>query len=280
MKEHCPNCSEQIVLFALPKFCHKCGVPLSEEARENTSSHGVSRDYSGSTSTSLPAGYDEVGGALAPPKLGSSFEEMFGQTFEEFTSKGVWRKDWNTQIAEPAIQEARRERRSGISKGVKIGLTALALFISVLAYMIWIKPPKPPVEPDNAIWEEARTLAHAGFTADAVAKYREVVRLNPLDRSAHQEFAFVLQQSGDLDGAIREWRQALGGVYTSPGSVDIMLRGDDFDEAHLRYDLGRALEREGRVDEAGKHYCVAHQKAPQSYFYYSECKRLVPNYND
>ena len=25
---------------------------------------------------------------------------------------------------------------------------------------------------------------------------------------------------------------------------------------------------------------LAHKKAPLSYFYYSECKRLVPNWND
>jgi Flp pilus assembly protein TadD len=48
-----------------------------------------------------------------------------------------------------------------------------------------------------------------GQRGEAIAKYRQVIALNPGDADPHNDLAVVLNEEGKLDEAIREFRQAI-----------------------------------------------------------------------
>ena len=107
-------------------------------------------------------------------------------------------------------------------------------------------------------------------TDDAIAEFREAIRLRPGDATARYNLANALQARGRLDEAIIEYREAtrlrpgfaeahcnLGAILCRTGRdlpggeaelrEAIRLRPDDA-AAHLN--LGHALKLEGRRDEA------------------------------
>jgi tetratricopeptide (TPR) repeat protein len=95
------------------------------------------------------------------------------------------------------------------------------------------------------------TLVQLGQTDDAIAEYREALRLDPNRSNAHINLGDALAQEGRLQEAIDEFREA---IRVDPASA----------EAH--YDLGKALAPQGRIDDA-----IAE---------YREAVRIDPDYAD
>jgi tetratricopeptide (TPR) repeat protein len=85
-------------------------------------------------------------------------------------------------------------------------------------------------------------LAQAGQSAQAIAEFREALRINPDFKNPHNNLGDALAQAGKTDEAIEEYRQAL--------RID-----PEFAEAH--YNLGKVLAREGRTDDAIAEYRAA-----------------------
>lgn len=81
----------------------------------------------------------------------------------------------------------------------------------------------------NVLWEQ-------GKTDEAIAEYRESIKLKPDDALVHAAFAWVLCQTKRCDEGIAEYRKALELKPDSP-------------HARMRYDLGVALTDNGRLDE-------------------------------
>jgi protein O-mannosyl-transferase len=141
------------------------------------------------------------------------------------------------------------------------------------------------LKPDYA---EAHTnlgavLAHEGRDAESVAEYNEALRLKPDDAIAHTNLGLLLQSQGREDDAIAHYQEAL---RLKP----------DFAEAHNN--LGSALAHQGQLDEAIAHYTEALRLRPdfinahfnlglalqaqgktgEAVAQYSEALRLDPNF--
>jgi tetratricopeptide (TPR) repeat protein len=90
---------------------------------------------------------------------------------------------------------------------------------------------------DNALtrFTLGDALGQQGRTGEAMAQYREALRLNPDYANAHNNLGLALAQQGQLDQAIVEYREAL---RTNPDDVDV------------HNNLGLALARQGRAADA------------------------------
>ena len=102
-----------------------------------------------------------------------------------------------------------------------------------------IQPPE--AEALNA-WElnnKGVSLAHLGFHGEAVACYREALRLNPNLTEGHYNLGNAYCAQGKLNEAVGEYREAL---RLNPGYV----------EAH--YNLGNAYIKQGKLSEAVGEY--------------------------
>ena len=128
-------------------------------------------------------------------------------------------------------------------------------------------------------------LADQGKLDEAVADYREALRLERNYSEAHYNLGLALATQGKLDEAIVHYREA------------IRLK-DDYSEAH--YNLGLALATQGRLDEAIVHYreairlddrhCDAQNnlgnaladqgKLDEAIVHYREAVRLKDDYGD
>jgi Flp pilus assembly protein TadD len=105
-----------------------------------------------------------------------------------------------------------------------------------------------PDDPDLAV-ALADVLADAGRGDEAVALYRRVIDAAPDDAEtaeAHDGLAAVLQDAGDVDGAVVASRRAAE------------LRGDADDA----YRLGYTLDRMNRADDAHAAYALAAELRP------------------
>jgi serine/threonine-protein kinase len=117
--------------------------------------------------------------------------------------------------------------------------------------------------------EVGAILEQKGRLDEAMAAYREGIRLEPEFDPAHHDLGRVLEKKGQLDRAIDAYREAirlrpwvadyhnaLGVVFTKSGRVDEAVAAlkeairlaPDWSDAHLN--LGLALARQGRSDEA------------------------------
>ena len=92
-------------------------------------------------------------------------------------------------------------------------------------------------------WE----LNEKGDLDGAVVEYRAALQLNPNAAEAHYNLGLVLKRKGDLDGAVVEYRAAL---QLNPNDAD----------AH--YDLGLVLDRKGDLDGAIAEYRAALRLKP------------------
>ncbi len=82
-------------------------------------------------------------------------------------------------------------------------------------------------------------LLGKGRLDEAIAEFREAIRLQPENGAAHHNLAGALHGEGRLDEAIAEFREA---IRLQP------------DRATARHDLATALRQEGRLDEAIAEY--------------------------
>jgi tetratricopeptide (TPR) repeat protein len=92
-------------------------------------------------------------------------------------------------------------------------------------------------------------LAEQAQYEDAVAQFREVIRLQPDNPAAHFDVAVTLIRLGKLDEAIPECREA---IRIQP----------NYAEAHAQ--LGGALRSQGKVDEAIAEYREAIRLKPEN----------------
>jgi len=90
-------------------------------------------------------------------------------------------------------------------------------------------------------------LEQAGQTNEALAQYRESLRINPERAQAHNNVANLLAASGNKEEALIHYREALRLNKKAP-------------LAHLN--LGTTLLEMGRFDEAMQHYAAAKRLSP------------------
>ena len=90
-------------------------------------------------------------------------------------------------------------------------------------------------------------LRDQGKLDEAIAEYREALRLKPDHAEAHSNLGLALSDQGKLDEAIAEYREA------------IRLKPD---HAMPRYNLGNALGDQGKLDEAIAEYREAIRLKP------------------
>jgi len=92
---------------------------------------------------------------------------------------------------------------------------------------------------DNVHVNRGLALDNKGNLEAAIKEYREALRLNPNNDIAHYNLGLALDDKGDLEGAIGEYREA---VRLNPGD----------ENAHVN--LGSALYKKGNVDAAIAEY--------------------------
>jgi len=102
---------------------------------------------------------------------------------------------------------------------------------------------------DHAHADLAGVLADQGKLNEAVAHYREALRIRPNVASTRNNLGIVLAVQGRYDEAIREFSEAL------------RLRSD-FPEA--RNNMGSALANQGKFDEAATQFAEVLQRHPDS----------------
>ena len=88
-------------------------------------------------------------------------------------------------------------------------------------------------------------LAEQGKLDEAIAEFREAIRLEPDSQLAHSNLGHGLVEQGKLDEAIAEFREAL---RLKP--LDPTGHFDHNPVATLRCDLGDALAKQGKLDDA------------------------------
>ena len=102
---------------------------------------------------------------------------------------------------------------------------------------------------DNVHVNLGLALDNKGDLDAAIREYREALRLNPNNDLAHYNLGLALDDKGDLEGAIGEYREA---VRLNPGN----------ENAHNN--LGSALYKKGNVDAAIAQYREALRLNPEN----------------
>ncbi len=134
----------------------------------------------------------------------------------------------------------RREKRYGNFRELRSDLELI--FRREITKKTSEKPPPPPElgeMKESELINKGLSLANLGLIDEAVKKYREGLKINPKNASAHNNLGNALAQKGSLDEAIREYKEALR---------------CDRDYASAHYNLGIALAGKGLFDEAIKEY--------------------------
>ncbi|MGO9268917.1 MAG: tetratricopeptide repeat protein [Terriglobia bacterium] len=107
-------------------------------------------------------------------------------------------------------------------------------------------------------------LHDKGDLGGAIAEYRMAIRLEPDDADSHYNLGFALDEKGDLDGAVAEYREAL---RLDPTGVT----------AHN--DLGTVLEKKGDLRGAGEEYRAAYALDVKNADYKRNYERLLEHMN-
>src|SRR5262249_19173566 len=90
-----------------------------------------------------------------------------------------------------------------------------------------------------------------GRLAEAVAAYREAIRLNNDYPQAHNNLGHALLDLRDVEGAIGEFRQAIGTKQVFPEAYN------------ARHGLGNALKAKGRLEDSIAEYREAIRIKPK-----------------
>jgi Tfp pilus assembly protein PilF len=88
---------------------------------------------------------------------------------------------------------------------------------------------------ESAATQQALALEQQGSWKEAEAAWRQVMEQNPRDATAMAHLGLVLARETDYAGAVEEYRRAL--------KLDPHMAG-------VRLDLGLALFKQGKLDEA------------------------------
>jgi len=122
-------------------------------------------------------------------------------------------------------------------------------------------------DPENAGRREelATMYLQTGRVDDAIAQLREAVRLNPRSAPAHYNLGLALARQQQLNDAVKEFTEAV--------TID-----PDLGEAHLN--IGAILQATGRSDDALPHFRRAVELRPDSGEAHSNLGRLLAMRND
>jgi protein O-mannosyl-transferase len=127
-------------------------------------------------------------------------------------------------------------------------------------------------------------LEKQGRKTEAMAEYREALRLYPKSANTHNNLANLLDNAGDTNAALAEYQEAmrldpkavpphnnLGTFYVEIGRLDQAMQQYteaarlDPKDAHAHYLTGKLLLREGRDSEATPQFRLAAQFAPNDF---------------
>jgi tetratricopeptide (TPR) repeat protein len=127
-------------------------------------------------------------------------------------------------------------------------------------------------------------LERQGRDAEAVAEYREALRIYPKSSETHNNLANLLDTMGETNAALSEYQEAirldpkstaprnnLGTLYVKLGRLDDAMKQYaeserlDPKDAHAYFLMGKVLLREGRDGEAIPQFQKAAQFAPDDF---------------
>lgn len=153
-----------------------------------------------------------------------------------------------SSIIEKCLQKRREKRYRDFSE---LREDLEALYKKEITKNTGEKPLPPPalVElKESELINKGVSLANLGLIDEAIKNYREGLRINPKNASAHNNLANALAKKGLLEGATQEYREA---VRIDP----------DYTAAY--YNLGMTLFKRGLIDEAIKEYREALRTNPE-----------------
>ena len=106
----------------------------------------------------------------------------------------------------------------------------------------------------------ATYLQGIGFSADAAAEYRALIKLSPKDAVAHNNLGIAYARQRKFPRAEASFRESL------------RIR-QDFDRAHAN--LGTLLSQQGRLDDAERHFEQALRSKPDAAVHYVNLGRML-----
>jgi protein O-mannosyl-transferase len=128
------------------------------------------------------------------------------------------------------------------------------------------------------------TLDKQGRYTEAIAEYREALRIDPKNAEAHSDLANLLDTAGKTNAALAEYQEAIrldpkaviahdnfGTFFFELGRLDDAMQQYaeaarlDPKDAHPHYLMGKLLLREGRDSEAIPQFRQAAQFAPNNF---------------
>ena len=133
-------------------------------------------------------------------------------------------------LSPPTPDRAGRERKIRLAWVIAVTLTG-----AILAGGLWVGKNLSRLFSAVSHYNRGSELQDHGKLAEAIAEYREAIRLQPNHEKAHNNLGLALQDQGKLAEAIAEFREA---IRLQP----------DFAVAHCN--LGLALVKRGSLPEA------------------------------
>jgi Flp pilus assembly protein TadD len=150
-----------------------------------------------------------------------------------------------------------RRVASGIATPVTVAVAAVVAALGVLTWQqtqIWKDSERLwrhalSIQTDSAYAHNnlGMALAEQNRLDEAIAEFREVLRIDPLDADGHHNLGNVLARQGRLEQAVAQFHEAL------------RIRPD---HAKAHYDLGTALARQGDPETALIHFREALNYSP------------------
>ncbi|MFN8553827.1 MAG: tetratricopeptide repeat protein [Candidatus Obscuribacterales bacterium] len=115
--------------------------------------------------------------------------------------------------------------------------SALAVMFAATAFSVPLAALADEAPPESAQMRKAESLYGRGKVKEAIAEFREAIRLEPNNAKAHQRLGAALAANEDYETAILEEQQAikldpkyflphvvLGQIYANQSKIDLALK--------------------------------------------------------
>ena len=131
------------------------------------------------------------------------------------------------------------------------------------------------------LFQQGKTAQDRGYFSEAESIFRQVIKIDPNDASAHYNLGKALRQQGKLEEAVASYQQAiqldpnyaiaynnLGITLAEQGKLEEAIASFqqaiqlDLNYAIAHYNLGKALRQQGKLEEAVASYQQAIQLDP------------------